>query len=119
MRIAGKNVMLILATDKNKTVRVYDMENQIISYQASFADILAESVIGSNIYLLLKGTNSKTMQTLREKASAEKLELFIKKKHFDVAYVFAKNENFSREVLADISHHYADFLHSKVCRYII
>ena len=110
--------MLVLSTEKNKTVRVYDMENEIISYQGVSPDIFAEYVCGTTIYLLLKGANSKMMQTLREKINLEKLEMFVKKKHYDVAYTFAKNEKFSEEVLADISRYYGDFLHSKVLIFV-
>ncbi len=109
--------MVIVATDKNKTARVYDMENEIISYQAVVADILAESVSDGMIHLLLKGVNSRTMQTLKEKSNIDKLESFLRKRHYDVAYKFAKNEKFSEEVLADISRYYGDFLHSKVSYY--
>jgi hypothetical protein len=114
MKVTGTSILIIVATDKNKTIRVYDMDNEIISYQAGVADVLGEYVVGSTIHLLLKSTSSKTIQTLREKSSAEKLELFIKKKHFDVAYLFATNEKFSEDVRADICHHNGDFLHSKV-----
>ena len=112
--MAGKSILAVVNMDKNKVVKVYDMDNKIITYQAQVADVLAEYVVGSTIHLLLKGTNSKTLQTLREMSSADKLELFLKKKQFEVAYVFAKNENFSPEVVSDICHHFGDSLHSKV-----
>lgn len=111
----GKSILILSLSEKNKTIRVYDMENGIISYQQSTgSDILGDSVNGTNIFLLLKGPASKSTQTLREKSNIDKLGNFIKKNHFDVAYKFAKNEKFSEEVLADISKHYGDFLHGKV-----
>ncbi len=119
VRIVGKQVMVIQASEKNKTIRVYDMENEIISYQAVVSDIFADVVAGGNICLLLKGSNSRIMQTLREKTNIDKLEAFLRKRHYDVAYKFAKNEKFSEEVLADISRYYGDFFLSKVLDFVL
>ena len=105
--------MIVTSTEKNKTIRVYDTDNEIISYQGT-ADVMAECVNGTVIYLLLKGSNSRITQTLREKSNIDKLEAFLRKRHYDVAFKFAKNEKFSEEVLADISRYYGDFLHGKV-----
>jgi hypothetical protein len=114
MRLVGKQVLLIIASEKNKTVQVYDLENEITSYHAVIPDVLAESVSGNTMYILAKGPMSKMTQTLREKTNIDKLESFLRKKHYEVAYKFAKNENFSQEVIADISRYYGDSLHSKV-----
>jgi len=114
IRLVGKQLMVIQTSEKNKTIRVYDVDNEIISYQAVVADVLADVVSGTNIYLLLKGGASKIMQCLKEKTNIDKLEAFLRKKHYDVAYKFARNEKFSEEVLADISRYYGDFYLGKV-----
>ena len=101
-------------TEKTKTIKIYDMENEIVSYQASVAEIYNATVIGSNVYLLVKTGANKATQVLKQKTNIEKLEIFLRKKHYDVAYKFAKNEKFSEEVLADISHYYGDFFYGKV-----
>ena len=100
--------------EKQKTVRVYDMDNEIISYQAPISDVLAENVVDTTIYLFVKTATSKATQTLKEKLNLDKLELFLRKKHYDVAFKFARNENFSKEVLSDISRYHGDFHYSKV-----
>ena len=112
----GKEIAIISAGEKNKTIKVYDMENEIISYQATITELFSENVIGNHIYLLTRVGTSKTTQVLKEKSNIEKLECFIRKKSYDVAYKFAKNEKFSEEVLADISRYYGDFLYGKVRR---
>ena len=118
VRIIGNQIMIIQASDKNKTtIRINDMKNGINSYQSVVTNVLGVSNTEDCVYLLLDGPNSKNckiMQTLREKNSIDKLEAFIKKKHYDVALNFAENEKFAPEVLADISRYYGDFYLGKV-----
>ena len=114
VKMMGKNILLISGTEKTRSIRVYDMETEIIGYNANAQEVLAEAVTSNAVYLLLRGVNSITTQSLKEISKIEKLEIFMKKKHYDVAYVFARNENFSEDVLAEIARYYGDMLHSKV-----
>jgi len=57
---------------------------------------------------------NRIIQTFKAKTSIEKLEIFLKKNNFDIAYRFAKNEKFPEEVLAEISRYYGDFFYEKV-----
>ncbi len=111
--------MFIPMGEKNKTVRVYDLENEIISSQTTVTEMYAEAVSDGKIYLLAKVGATRAAQTLREKTNIDKLECFLKKRHYDVAYKFAKNEKFSEEVLADICRYHGDFHYSKVQYWII
>lgn len=114
VRMVGKQIMVIHASEKNKTLKVYDMDNEIVSSQQQYPDILAETTTDDSIYLLTKTSNSTAMHTLKEKNNIDKLEAFLAKKHYDVAYKFAENEKFSEEVLADISRLYGSFFLAKV-----
>jgi len=114
LKIVNKQIMVIHSSEKNKSVRVYDMDNEIVSYQKQYSDILAETTTDDTIYLLTKSSNSIIMHSLKEKNNIDKLEAFLYKKHYDVAYKFAENEKFSEEVLADISRQYGSFFLGKV-----
>ena len=105
----------MITSEKEKKIFIYDTENEISSYQNDAKDILADYVTGSTVYLLSKGAgNTKTTRILREKQNVDKLKSFLTKKHYDVAYKFAKNEKFSDEVLADISRYSGDYHYTKV-----
>jgi hypothetical protein len=110
----GNQIMVIHSSEKNKSVRVYDIDNEIVSYQKQYSDILAEITTDNTICLLTKTSNSIIMHSLTEKNNIDKLETFLNKKHYDIAYKFAVNEKFSEEVLADISKQYGDFYLGKV-----
>jgi hypothetical protein len=69
---------------------------------------------GNSVYLIVKMGGNRMIQTFKAKTNIEKLEMFLKKDNFDVAYRFAKNEKFSEEVLAEISRYYGDFFYKKV-----
>ena len=74
-----------------------------------------DSVINKDtVYLLIKSVSETIVQILRQRKSIEKLEFFLKKRHYDVAYRFAKNEKFSNEVLMDILKYHGDFYYEKV-----
>lgn len=90
------------------------MENEIISYQKTVMDVYGAGMSGNDVYLIAKIAGSKVLQILKARTNIEKLETFIKKENFDVAYRFAKNEKFSEEVLAEISRYYGDFFYKKV-----
>jgi len=106
--------MILPTTEKSKTIKVYDIENDIISYQGNVSEIYAVSYINGSVYLLVKSGTSKSMQILKGKNNTEKLNAFLKKNSFDVAYKFAKNEKYSEEVLSDIARYYGDFFYNKV-----
>ena len=104
----------MITSEKMKSLKRYDFENEIVSYQATVGETFASAVSGNSVYLIIKSGANRIVQILREKTNIEKLEIFLKKEHYDIAYKFAKNENFSDEVLADISKYYGDFYYKKV-----
>lgn len=112
--ITDNNIVTVRRSEKNKTIKVYDMTNNIISYQAIVAEALGIATSSDCIYLFLKKVTTRVLETLREKSNIDKLETFLKKKHFDVAFSFAKNAAFPGDVLAEIARYHGDFYLGKV-----
>jgi len=114
VHLTERYIVTVRCSEKTKTVKVYDMVNNIIPYQTVVAEIFATSTSGDCIYFFLRKVNAKVLETLREKSNIDKLEIFLKKKHYDVAYSFAESERFSAEVLAEIMRYYGDYYLGKV-----
>ena len=76
-------------------------------------------IIGNNeIYLItlnknLQQKSLKDMKKLTEKENAKKMELFLSKSEYEVAYLFAKNQNADDELLAELSKKHGDNQYDK------
>lgn len=91
------------------------MENELIIYSGAYANVFGMDIFENDLYLLAENNKKqKIIQKLKEKSNAEKLEVFIRRPFFDIAYKYAKNERYEPYVIADICKYHGDHLYTKV-----
>lgn len=82
----------------NDIIYIYDMKNEYTAFKYSKADVIVYAIAMADNYLytILPGSKPETKKLFRIKDSSdqEKLDKFIKRTFFDLAYKYAENQGY-------------------------
>ena len=102
------------ATNSSINIHIYDITNVYVAFTTTCTHL--RSIIPANncIYSIMD-VNSVDKECdlflISEMENSVKLEKFFKRNSYDLAYIFAKNNNYDESLLAEISRHHGDNRH--------
>lgn len=97
-------------------IKIYDITNEYIAYNFNSSHIRAVIPAVNSIFTIMEINNIDKecdLFVMVENEDSLKLEKFFKRNTFDIAYRFAKNNNYDESLLAEISKHHGDHSHLK------
>jgi hypothetical protein len=114
--VSSKNVISKQTTLRNQLI-IYDLQNQYVCYKSNKSDIKIYSISASNgdFYLVMQTQNqseSKELLKIRQNSDQEKIDKFLKKPFYDLAYNFADFKGF-KELKPKISKLAGDHYYEK------
>lgn len=96
--IMAKNFIKKDKKAKNETIYIYDMLNQYMAFKYNKPNVIIHAIcpIGKEIFLVLPSTgeDNKVILKIKDSSDQDKLDKFIKRTFFDLAYTFAENNNY-------------------------
>ncbi len=105
----------VIYEDKVSILAVFDRVNKFFAYyNNSFSKISCLCHDEDTIYAFTENENGiKSIIRLKEKDNKEKFDTFYKKSFFDTAYDYAKNLNYDKKKISEISRRHAHHLYGK------
>lgn len=96
-------------------LNIYDVTNEYIAYSGNFNQVRAVIPAINSVYIAMAPTADRDVDLfeIREMSNSDKLEKFFKKNQFELAYKFAKSNNYDESLLAEISRVHGDHNLSK------
>ena len=96
-------------------MHIYDIAKEYTAYNTTCNQVRAIIPAIGAIYCILDTNLDKECDlfVITEMEDSVKLERFFKRKFFDLAYKFAKSNNYDESLLAEISRHHGDHSHHK------
>ena len=95
---AAKKNLNDKANFNNDIIYIYDMKNEYTAFKYSKADIIvyAIAMVDKYLYTILPGSkpDSKKLFRIKDITDQEKLDKFIKRTFFDLAYKYAHNQGY-------------------------
>lgn len=107
-----KNYLVFAIYDeKSASIAIYDKTNKFFVYfNSNFSKIVRMCCDENNIYAFIQNEGNKTcIIKLTEKDNKDKFDTFYKKNFYDLAFDYAKNLNYDKKKLAEISKKHAEF----------
>lgn len=104
-----------LSTKTSMNMNIYDITNEYIAYTGNFNQVRAVIPAINSVFVAVAPAADRDVELfeIREMSNSDKLEKFFKKNSFDLAYKFAKSNNYDESLLAEISRVHGDHFHSK------
>jgi len=111
-------VVISVAQTGNTTavnMHIYDVTNEYIAFNLTCSQIRSIIPAINSIYCVMDTNVEKDCDlfVITEFENSVKLEKFFRRKFFDLAYKFAKSNNYDESLLAEISRHHGDHSHTK------
>jgi hypothetical protein len=105
----------VISEDKVSILAVFDRINKFFAYyNNSFEKITSLCHDEEHIYAFVENSSGiKQIIKLKEKDNKEKFDTFYKKSFFDTAYEYAKNLNYDKKKISEISRRHAYHLYQK------
>ena len=97
------------------SLHIYDITNEYVAFVTTSSQVKTVIPAINSIYCVYENTLEKDCDLfiITEFDNSSKLERLFKRNFFDLAYRFAKNNNYDDALLAEISRHHADHLLAK------
>ena len=114
VQIFKKYHVFVLYEETLCTLCVYDPDNHIfISYNSGLNNILSVIADNNKVYILSDNMGIKKIVCFKEKDNKDKFDTFYKKNFFETAFNYAKNLNYDKKKLSEISKLHAEHLYKK------